>query len=112
MQYKEYVFTIFGSFIFTLVVILYFGKLVEKIGVAGGFIAAMLIPGTMWIVNHGLDKHLIIQSGDVWIDMADSVGIGVLISSVIQGGKIKKSKTTLCAAVAAAVIGGYVLTII
>lgn len=112
MQYKEYLLTILGSFGFTLIVILYWGKLVDKIGVMGGFMAAMFIPGTMWMINHGLDRHLIIQSGNVWIDMADSVGVGVFISSVIQGGNIKKANTTLCAAVTAAVFGGFILTII
>lgn len=112
MQLKEIMFTLIGSFAFTMIVIIYWGRMVEKIGIIGGFLAAMLIPGTMWMINHAMDKHLIIQSGSVWIDMAMAVGTGVFISSVIQGGKIKKAKNTLSAAVFAAVIGGFILTVI
>lgn len=112
MQFKEMFLTLLGSFAFTMIVIMFWGKMVDKIGVIGGFIAAMIIPGTMWMVNHAMEKHLIIQSGSVWIDMAMAVGTGVFISSVIQGGKIKKAKNTLSAAVCAALIGGFVLTTI
>lgn len=112
MQFKEMFLTLLGSFAFIMIVIMFWGKMVDKIGVIGGFIAAMIIPGTMWMVNHAMEKHLIIQSGSVWIDMAMAVGTGVFISSVIQGGKIKKAKNTLSAAVCAALIGGFVLTTI
>ncbi len=112
MEYKQCILTILGSFGFTLIVILFWGRMVNKLGAIGGFLAAMLIPGTMWIINHGMDNHIIIQSGSVWIDMAVAVGIGVFISSAIQGGNIKKSKETIGAAVIAAIIGGSLLAAI
>ncbi len=112
MGYKECILTVLGSFMFTLIVILCWGRMVNKMGAVGGFLAAMIIPGTMWMVNHGLERHMITQAGAVWIDMAVSVGIGVFISSVIQGGSIKKSKRTLSAALIAGIIGGTILKFI
>lgn len=112
MQFKEILFTVCGSFIFTFLVITCWGRMVNKIGPIGGFIAAMIIPGTMWMINHGMKRHWIIQSGSIWIDMAMAVGTGVLVSSVIQGGNIKKAKNTLSAAGFAGIIGGIILTII
>lgn len=103
--------TITGAAIFSFLVIVLWGKLVNKLGAAGGFIAAMLIPGTMWILNHGIRNHFIWQSGTVWIDMAWAVGIGVLISSKIQGGKVTNAQNTVMAVILSGIIGGYILTI-
>lgn len=103
--------TIFGSAVFTFTVIMFWDKMVLTLGAFGGFLAAMLIPGSMWILNHGADEHLIVQSGNVWVDMAWAVGIGVLISSVIQGGSLKKSKLMILSAILGGIIGGYILNI-
>jgi len=111
MTVKEIIMTITGAAIFSFLVIILWGKLVNWFGAIGGFIAAMLIPGTMWIINHGVNNHLIKQSGTVWIDMAWAVGIGVFISSKIQGGKVTKAKNTLMAVILSGIIGGYILTI-
>lgn len=111
MTAKEIIMTIMGAAIFSFLVIVLWGKLVNKLGVIGGFIAAMLIPGTMWILNHGIKNHLIWQSGTVWIDMAWAVGIGVFISSKIQGGKITKAQNAVVAVILGGIIGGYILTI-
>ena len=47
MTYREVLSTIFGSAIFGILVILFWGKFVDKLGSLGGFIAALIIPGTM-----------------------------------------------------------------
>ena len=112
MTYREVLSTIFGSAIFGLLVILFWGKFVDKLGSLGGFIAALIIPGTMWVLNHGIENSLIKQSGSVWIDMAIAVGIAMFISSKIQGGKIKEAQGTLIAVIVATVLSGYVLTVI
>jgi hypothetical protein len=111
MTVNEIIMTITGAAIFSFLVITVWGKLVNLFGAIGGYIAAMLIPGTMWIINHGVNNHLIKQSGTVWIDMAWAVGIGVCISSKIQGGKVTKAKNTLMAVILSGIIGGYILTI-
>ncbi|WP_294377455.1 Lin0368 family putative glycerol transporter subunit [uncultured Clostridium sp.] len=110
MDIHDMVTTIIGAGIFTFIVIILWDKFVNRLGAIGGFIAAMVIPGTMWILNHGTAKHLIQQSGNVWIDMAWAVGIGVLVSSIIQGGNFKKSRITMFAAIVAGIVAGYMLT--
>ena len=112
MTYGEGLSTIFGSAIFGILVILFWRKFVDKLGSPGGFIAALIIPGTMWVLNHGIENSLIKQSGSVWIDMAIAVGIAMFISSKIQGGKIKEAQGTLIAVIVATVLSGYVLTVI
>lgn len=109
MSYTDAAVTIMGSGLFTFLVIMYWGKFVDKIGVIGGFLSSMIIPGTMWVLNHGIDNHLIIQTGSVWIDMAVSVGVGVFISSKIQGGKVRMAQITISAVLLASMISGYIL---
>lgn len=46
--------SIFGSFAVTFTVIFCWPKLVKDFGAKGGFIAAALIIGTFWLVNHKL----------------------------------------------------------
>lgn len=83
----------------------------EKREVIGGFFAAFIIVGSMWIINHGMKNSLIKQSGSVWIDMAWAAAIGLFTASVISGGKIKKSFVNIGAAIVGGVIGGVILTI-
>ncbi|WP_455639498.1 Lin0368 family putative glycerol transporter subunit [Parabacteroides sp.] len=46
--------SIFGAFAVTFTVILCWSKLVKDFGPIGGFMAAALIIGTFWLVNHKL----------------------------------------------------------
>lgn len=110
MTFEEMVMTISGGAIFAFLVIMLWGKFVTLWGVIGGYLAAMLIPGTMWIINHGLSTHFIKQTGSVWIDMTWAVGIGAFISSKIQGGKVLKAKSTIGAVIVGGIISGYILT--
>ena len=70
MGLQEALLTIIGSFVFTFLVLTLWGRLVNSVGPVGGYIAALMIPGTMWILNHGIKNHFIHQTGSVWIDMA------------------------------------------
>ena len=53
MSIQQMLTTVLGGFFFALFLQLIWDRLVDKLGGAGGLIAAMLIPGTMWIINHG-----------------------------------------------------------
>jgi hypothetical protein len=46
--------TIFGAFCVTFVVIICWGRLVDDFGPIGGMLAASLIIGTFWLMNHKL----------------------------------------------------------
>lgn len=109
MGLQEALLTIIGSFVFTFLVLTLWGRLVNSVGPVGGYIAALMIPGTMWILNHGIKNHFIHQTGSVWIDMAWAVGIGVCVSSKVKGKKIFKAKNTIMAAIIGGIIGGCIL---
>jgi hypothetical protein len=54
MYHAGIITSIFGAFAVTFTVLLCWPKLVKDFGAIGGFIAAALIIGTFWIVNHKL----------------------------------------------------------
>lgn len=103
--------TIFGAFIFPLFLRLFWGRLVNKLGAIGGFLASISIVGTIWVFNHGFNSHLIQQSGNTWIDMAWAAAIGVFTASVLSGGKIEKSFLNIGAGLVGGIIGGIVLVL-
>ncbi|OOM74450.1 hypothetical protein CLPUN_39030 [Clostridium puniceum] len=102
--------TILGAFLFPIFLRLFWGRLVNKFGAIGGFLAAIIIVGTIWIINHGIDNHLIQQSGGAWIDMAWAAAIGVFTASIVAGGKLKKSFVNIGAGIVGGIIGGIVIT--
>lgn len=104
--------TTIGAFIFPLFIRLFWGRLVDKLGAIGGFLASIVIVGTVWIINHGMDNHLIQQSGTTWIDMAWAAAIGIFTASVVAGGKIKKSISNIGAAAIGGVMGAVLLVFI
>ncbi|MDR3598322.1 Lin0368 family putative glycerol transporter subunit [Clostridium sp.] len=103
--------TIFGAFIFPLFIRLFWGRFVNKLGAIGGFLAIIIIVGTIWVLNHGLDNHLIQQSGSTWVDMAWAAAIGIFTATAVSGGKIKKSFANVGAAIVGGIIGGIVLVL-
>lgn len=112
MGFQEALLTIIGSFVFTFLVLTVWGRLVNSVGPIGGYIAALMIPCTMWILNHGIKNHFIHQTGSVWIDMAWAVGIGVCVSSKLKGKKIFKAKNTIMAALVGGLLGAVILIMI
>ncbi|MDS0528403.1 hypothetical protein NNC19_22190 [Clostridium sp. SHJSY1] len=109
MSVQAIITTTFGAFIFPFVLRICWGRFVNKFGAIGGFLAAITLVGTIWIINHGMKSHLIQQSGSTWIDMAWAAAIGIFTASVVAGGKIKKSFTNINAAVVGGGLGAIVL---
>ena len=107
MEIKEIIKTLLGAAIFPFVVRLLWDEIVKNFGPLGGWIAAGLIVGTMWLLNHGLG--LIVQSGKVWIDMALAVATGVLVATTLEGNNIKESIPTLMGCCIGGIIAGIVL---
>lgn len=112
MSIKEIITTIVGGFLFPFFIVTTWGRLVKKIGPFGGFVASFIIVGTMWVINHGVNNHLVKQSGLVWIDMAWAAAIGVLVSSIVTGGKVYKSMTTIVAVILGGLLSGGLLFLI
>ena len=65
--------SIFGSFAVTFTVIFCWPKLVRDFGAKGGFIAAALIIGTFWLVNHKLPGFGLHRPGPGCKRTADAV---------------------------------------
>lgn len=102
--------TIIGGFLLPYSIRMTWDRMVNKLGAVGGFLAALTVVGTIWILDHGMKLHLIHQSGKVWIDMAWAAGIGAYTYSLVMGGNIKKSVPNLIAAVLGGVFAGFILT--
>lgn len=104
--------TIFGSFCVTFAVIICWGKLVEDFGAFGGMMAAGMIIGTFWLLNHklpgfGINPETIkdtagqtmqfglIQQGArgaaPWIDMGWGIAMGLLVCGIMDS---KRSQRT------------------
>lgn len=108
MTIQQVVTTLVGAFIFPFVIRLTWGKLVEHFGPIGGWIAAAMVVGTVWCLNHGVG--LMAQSGDVWVDMGLAAGVGVFVASAARGGKVSKAQRNLLAALVGGALGGLLLS--
>lgn len=104
--------TFVGGLLFVFFLQIVWGRLVNRFGALGGFLAATLISGTMWILNHGLNKHLIHQSGSIWIDMSWAAAIGGITFSLIVGKSMKKSIPNIIAAVIGGIVSGLLINLI
>lgn len=106
--------SIFGAFAVTFTVLMCWPKLVKDFGAIGGFMAAALIIGTFWIVNHKLPgfgfstgllldadsqpmQFSLIHQGDrgsaPWVDMGWAIAIGFVVVDVL--GAPKGSRVSL-----------------
>lgn len=103
--------TMCGAFIFSFLIRFIWGRMVEKWGALGGWMAALFLVGSVWGMNHGLKHPLIYQSGPVWIDMAWVAGIGVFTASVISGGKVAKALSNILAAVIGGTLAALIVTL-
>ena len=110
MTIQQAIATVVGAFIFPFVIRLMWGKMVENWGPIGGWVAAAMIVGTIWTLNHGVG--LMTQSGDAWVDMGLAAGVGVFVASVARGGKANKATTNILAAIVGGLIGGLILSFI
>lgn len=112
MTYIEMISTILGGFLLPFTIILVWGRLVTKWRVAGGFLAAFVIIGPIWLLNHGMSQHLIVQTGTTFIDMGLATAVGIFVHGICTGGKIKQSLINVCAALMGGSIAGVILSII
>ncbi|MGT2811509.1 Lin0368 family putative glycerol transporter subunit [Streptococcus minor] len=110
MTVQQAIATVVGAFIFPFTIRLMWGKMVEYWGPIGGWVAAAMIVGTIWTLNHGVG--LMTQSGDAWVDMGLAAGVGVFVASVARGAKAHKATTNILAAIVGGLLGGLILSFI
>ncbi|MEG1585900.1 MAG: hypothetical protein RR346_03405 [Bacteroidales bacterium] len=105
MYHAGIITSIFGSFAVAFTVLLCWPKLVADFGAKGGFIAAALIIGTFWIVNHKLPgfgfstglhtdpqglpmQFSLIHQGNrgsaPWVDMGWAIAIAFVVSDLLS----------------------------
>ncbi|MDR2956544.1 MAG: hypothetical protein LBV43_15835 [Prevotella sp.] len=104
--------SIFGSFAVAFTVLLCWPKLVKDFGAKGGFIAAALIIGTFWIVNHKLPGygfstglltdienlpmqfsliHQGARGSAPWVDMGFAIAMGFIVADLLCAPKGTRS---------------------
>ncbi len=101
--------TLFGAFIFPVLLRLIWAPLVNLWGAKGGILSAVLITGTMWVVNHGIRNPLIVQSGNIWIDMSWAAALGVFTATLLLGANFKKSIPLLFTSTIGGIFAGFIL---
>lgn len=128
--------SIFGSFAVTFTVILSWPKLVKDFGAIGGFIAAALIIGTFWLVNHklpgfGFSTGLAVDANGLpmqfslihqgargsapWVDMGWAIAIGFVVADVLcapkekRTGLLKEAFPRWAVIIAGGVVGGILV---
>ncbi len=99
--------TFFGAFIFPFLIIICWDEMVKAFGAVGGWMAAGLIVGTTWTLNHGVG--MIYQSGGAWVDMALAAGVGLLASSIYKGHSFKKAIPTILSSIIGGIGGGFII---
>jgi len=96
--------SIFGSFAVAFTVLLCWPKLVKDFGPKGGFIAAAVIIGTFWIINHklpgyGFSTGLLSDAENLpmqfslihqgargsapWVDMGFAIAMGFVVADLL-----------------------------
>ena len=104
--------SIFGAFAVTFTVLMSWPKLVKDFGPIGGFMAAALIIGTFWLVNHKLPglgfstgllndadglpmQFSLIHQGNrgsaPWVDMGWAIAMGFILADVLCAPKGTRS---------------------
>ncbi|NDV57316.1 hypothetical protein [Bacteroides sp. 519] len=104
MYHAGIITSIFGAFAVTFAVLMCWPKLVKDMGAKGGFVAAALIIGTFWIVNHKLPgygfstslltdiENLPMQFGLIhqgargsapWVDMGFAIAMGFVFADTL-----------------------------
>ena len=112
MYHAGIITTIFGAFAVTFTVLMSWPKLVKDFGPIGGFMAAALIIGTFWVVNHKLPgfgfstgllndaeglpmQFSLIHQGNrgsaPWVDMGWAIAMGFILADVLCAPKGTRS---------------------
>ena len=131
--------TVFGAFCVTFVVIICWSRLVDDFGAIGGMMAAGIIVGTFWVMNHKLPGFGINPEGiphpdggwkqfgliyqgfrgaSPWVDMGTAFGAGLWVCGlcgVPKGRKLRmaaESVPRLAAAIVGGAIGGAIMGLV
>lgn len=100
--------TFVGGFIFAFMIRMLWGKFVESWGPIGGWMAAGMIVGTAWTLNHGVG--FIYQTGGAWVDMAFAAFSGLFLASAfVDKNCCKKGSINVLMSIIGGVVGGFVL---
>ncbi|MGX7205746.1 Lin0368 family putative glycerol transporter subunit [Enterococcus pingfangensis] len=103
--------TLLGSFLFPFFIRIAWGKMVDAWGPAGGLVAATLITGTIWTLNHGISTPMITQSGTIWVDMGLAAGVGCWVATAQLGFNKQKSLKNIFTAIIGGIFGAGILTL-
>ena len=101
-----------AGFLFTFLIQIFWGRLVNQFGAFGGILSGTFISGSVWIISHGLSKPLIYQSGSIWIDMAWAPAIGGITFSILNGHSLKKAFPNFLAAISGGICAGMLIYIL
>lgn len=95
MSGKEMIITFLGAMMYSFVINRFFNEFIKDNVIYNGYFTSFSLIGLFWLLNHGIDSHMIVQSGPIWIDMALAAGIGVMIKSILQLKKNYSSRKIL-----------------
>lgn len=105
--------SLFGSFAVTFTVLLCWPKLVKDFGAKGGFMAAAVIIGTFWLVNHklpgfGFSTGLLLDTQGLpmqfslihqgnrgnapWVDMGWAIAMGFVVVDLLCAPKGSRTR--------------------
>lgn len=131
--------TVFGAFCVTFVVIICWSRLVDDFGAIGGMMAAGIIVGTFWVMNHKLPGFGIHPEGiphpeggskqfgliyqgfrgaSPWVDMGTAIGAGLWVCGLCgipKGRKLRmaaESVPRLAAAIVGGAVGGAIMGLV
>ena len=133
MYHAGIITSIFGAFAVTFTVLMSWPKLVKDFGPIGGFMAAALIIGTFWVVNHKLPgfgfstgllndadglpmQFCLIHQGNrgsaPWVDMGWAIAMGFILADVLcapkgtRGGLLKEAFPRWLVIILGGIVGG------
>lgn len=102
--------TILGGFLLPFAILLIWGRLVVRLEPLGGWLAAALIIGPIWYLNHGMLVPLIAQQGPVFIDMGFATAIGVLVYGLTRGITVQAHRRNLLTVLLGGGLAGLILS--
>ncbi|MCD8042697.1 MAG: hypothetical protein LUH10_06495 [Tannerellaceae bacterium] len=136
MYHAGIITSIFGAFAVSFTVLLCWPKLVNDFGAKGGFIAAAVIIGTFWIVNHklpgyGFSTGLLMDANNLpmqfslihqgargsapWIDMGWAIAMAFVVLDLMtapkgtKAGLFKEMIPRWCVIILGGIAGGILV---
>ncbi len=95
MSLKELVITFIGATLYAFVINRFFNEFVKNNTIYDGYFVSFSLIGLFWLINHGINSPMIVQSGPIWIDMALAAGMGAMVKSILQLKKNYSSRKIL-----------------